>query len=77
MLNTQRNTDKDMATQTTPTVKIRPGLTMDKMKIIAPKKKEAPIGDDTFRLIKLDYYRQIWDGRLGRPKLLRATEPKV
>jgi len=48
---------------------------MSKMKFLKPKKKEAPISDETFELRKLDIYRQYWEGlREFRDKRERAAK---
>lgn len=38
---------------------IRPRLTMQKMKKVQPERQ--PISDETFRIVRLDYYRQMYD----------------
>lgn len=43
------------------TLSIRPGLTMSKMGIKKPVKKEAPISDETFSIRQLEVYRMHYD----------------
>lgn len=43
------------------TLPIRPGLTMSKMGVKKPVKKEAPISDETFSIRQLEVYRQHYE----------------
>ena len=52
---------------------IRPKLTMKKMAAIKPEHK--PISEETFRIHKLDYYRQMYDALYDwRKTIEKATK---